>query len=121
MSPSSPSLASLSDLIFYCGETESDDPHEGERREGPSNDHQQSGDTSEKKPNVYVELFEGMSPSGSHSKHAEDAYTQKCSGLWLRPRLIYSTFKNSITSRDTQHSRVGLHHISCFSVELNDT
>ncbi|KAJ8594289.1 hypothetical protein M405DRAFT_918147 [Rhizopogon salebrosus TDB-379] len=60
MSPSSPSPASLSALIFYCGETESDDPHEGELREGPSNHHQQSGDSSEKKPNVYVELFEEM-------------------------------------------------------------
>ncbi|OJA16026.1 hypothetical protein AZE42_04282 [Rhizopogon vesiculosus] len=67
MSPSSPNATSVSALIFCGGEFEvgRDDPCEtqiceGERHEGPSNYDHQSGDTSEKKPNVYVELFEEM-------------------------------------------------------------
>jgi len=58
MSPSSPIPASLSELIFCGGEPDSYETQTCERelREGPSD----SGDTAEKKPNVYVELFEGV-------------------------------------------------------------
>lgn len=59
MSPSSPIPASVSALIFCGGEPDSYETQTCERelREGPSD----SGDTSENKPNVYVQVFEGVS------------------------------------------------------------
>lgn len=65
MNSSSPNPALVNALIFCGGEVGNDDTYEtqtceGEGQEWPSN-YQQSGNTSEKKPNVYVELFEGVS------------------------------------------------------------
>ncbi|KAG0701782.1 hypothetical protein DFH29DRAFT_982609 [Suillus ampliporus] len=67
MSPSSPNTASVSTLIFSGGEFGSDYPYEtqtydDERPAELSNlgYDQETGDAHEKKPNVYVELFEEM-------------------------------------------------------------
>ncbi|KAG1782315.1 hypothetical protein EV702DRAFT_1176606 [Suillus placidus] len=67
MSPSSPKAASVSTLIFSGGEIGSDYPYETQICEGEHlgelfnlNHDQETGDASDKKVNVYVQLFEDM-------------------------------------------------------------
>lgn len=68
MSPSSPKADSVSTLIFSGGEIEGDYSYETKICEGEHlgelcnlNHDRETGDASDKKVNVYVRLFEGVS------------------------------------------------------------